>query len=483
MKKGKFIQILKQLTAREQSRFRKYVQSPFFNKHKEVTALYEYIIGFAPEFDHDKLQKQIIFQDVIGLDCEFDDKHFNNITSYLLELLCDFIAYLEQEKNPFQQKLYIIEGLRKRNLVKHITSPIRQHQMLQQRYPYKDTQIYFEQYLYHNGLDALFLMKSSRAPDENLQLESDSLDLFYLSSKLKLACDMASRNMVIKANYNCYLIEELLQYMEQSNSKYLDYPSIGLYYKVLKMLTETEEVSYFNLKNSLEAEVQYFSREEAKLIYDYAENYCIRQINTGNRHYYQEFLDLYKAQLRAEVLFKDGYLSEHDYKNIVTAGVRTKDYEWTESFIHKNKNKLKKGIRENAFIYNLAAFYYATSQYSKALRSLHAVEFTNVTYHLGAKDIQLKSYYELGESEAFYALVNAFRIYVKRNKELPEAKKELYFNYLKITKKLEKLKEKRDFISKDKFKKERSALGKEIAETKDLANSDWVESVFLGLGA
>lgn len=479
MKKSKLVLILKELSVREQSRLLKYIQSSFFNKHQDVLRLYEYLVQFAPDYEDDRLEKSLVVERISTGISKMEDKHFYNVTSYLLELVCDFIGLLEQEKEPLQQKIAVVKGLRKRNLSFQLPASIRQHQLLQEQYPYKDAEINFEKYLFYNELDTLFLKQNTRVFDENLQLKNEHLDLFYLSSKLKIACDMASRNIVIQANYRCSMIEPLLNYLEgEEGQEYLKTPTVLVYYKVLKMLTKAEEQYYFELKADLEKSVQDFPREEAKLIYDYAENYCIRKINSGQSHYYREFLDLYKAQLSTEILLKEGYLDERDYKNIVTVGLRLKDYEWTEGFIHQNKNKIKETVRENAFVYNLAAFYYATGQYTKALRSLHSVEFTDVTYHLGAKDIQLKSYYELGESDAFNALINAFKIYVKRNKELSPYRKEVYFNYLKIAKKIENLREQKAYLSKEKYKKEYAALEKEIQETRNVANSDWIEAAF-----
>lgn len=478
MRNSKLILILKKLSVREQSRFLKYIQSPFFNKHQDVLRLYEYIALFAPDYEDEKLEKEFVIQAISNNGIKMEDKHFYNVTSYLLELVCDFIAWLEQEKEPLKQKIAVVKGLSKRNLDFQLPATIRQHQLLQEQYPQKDANLDFEKYLFFNELDMEFLKKNNRVFDENLQLKNQHLDLFYLSSKLKIACDMASRNIVIQANYNCTMLEPLLHYLEtKDGQEYLNAPTILVYYKVLKMLIKSEEQYYFDLKNGLEKMVQDFSREEAKLIYDYAENYCIRKINSGQSQYYKEFLDLYKAQLQSEILLKEGYLEERDYKNIVTVGLRLKDYEWTEQFIYQNKNKLKETGRENAFIYNLAAFYYATGQYTKALRSLHTVEFTDVTYHLGAKDIQLKSYYELEESDAFNALINAFKIYVKRNKELSPYRKEVYINYLKIAKKIENLREKKSYLSKEKFQKERSVLVEDLQQTKSIANYDWVETV------
>lgn len=479
MIKSKLIQIFKQLDVRELNRLEKYIQSPFFNKHQDVLRLLEYLVDFAPDFEHPQLQKKAVIK---ALELEDNTKHFYHITSYLLELVCDFLAYLEQEKNKLQRKSYTIKALRKRGLKKQIPASIRQFKTLKKSSLISESQLYLEQYTFFDELDALFLEQSSSVLDENVQLKSNHLDLFYLSSKLKIACDMLSRSSIIKADYTCHLMPELMHYLEQHLEQYNAYPIISLYYKVHQMLTEKEATYYYTLKNALLQEAPQLTTEEAKSMYDYAENYCIRKINSGQANYYQEFLDLYKVQLAQGTLLKEGYLSEQDYKNIVTAGVRTKDYDWTEAFIHNNKRALKASVRENAFIYNLAAFYYATKQYTKALRALNNVDFTELTYHLGAKDIQLKIYYDLGESEAFSSLVQAFRIYVKRNKQLSEYRKEVYFNYLKIAKKIEALKEKKAYISLDKFQKEKTALNHEIQSIQNIANSDWIEAIWKVVG-
>ena len=212
-------------------------------------------------------------------------------------------------------------------------------------------------------------------------------------------------------------------------------------------------------------------------MFDYAQNYCIHQINKGVFNYYEEFLSLYKIQLSSNTLLKDGFLEEWDFKNIVTAGVRMKDFEWTEQFIRNNKDQLKPELQENAYRYNLAVYYYATSQYKEALQLLYQVEFTDSTYHLGAKNIQLKSYYELGESDAFGALVDAFRIYVKRNKALSTYRKEVYFNFLRIAKKMENLKQKKAYIGSQKFEKEKELLATYI-KANIAANSDWIATAF-----
>ncbi len=470
MKNAKLWKVLQKLSPREQLRFSKYVASPFFNKHEQVMALYVYLASFldAPEEQcptRQQTQKALTIK---------DKPHFNHITSYLLQLLLDFLGYLEQEEQPLEQQQYKIRALRKRNLTLAIPTTIKQYEQAQQRYPYQDTNLYRQQYGFYQEQDALFLLESTKRYDSNLQQKSDVLDVYYILSKLQIACDMASRNIIIEANYTPHLLSLIEQVLAEQPDYQEQYPAIAIYATILKMLTTAEnEQSYHRLQDLLVQHIPLFSLAEGQQLFDYAQNYCIRQINRGASGYYQEFLELYKLQLKFGILLKDGFLEEWDFKNIVTVGVRLKDFEWTERFIRNNKKTLKPAVQENAYRYNLAVYYYATRQYKEALQLLYQVEFTDSTYHLGAKNIQLKSYYELGESEAFGALVDAFRIYVKRNKQLSTYRKEVYFNFLKIAKKLENLKQKKDYISSAKFEAEKQQLQTYIAENK-AANSDWI---------
>jgi hypothetical protein len=242
------------------------------------------------------------------------------------------------------------------------------------------------------------------------------------------------------------------------------------------MIQNQEDSRFYNqVKSQLADNLDKFPNEELRTLYDYLRNYCIRKLNSGETNYYQEVLNLYQFLLENKIIFKNGYLSEWDYKNIITVGLRLQSYEWTENFIKKYKNSLPKSVQENAFIYNLASFYYETHEYKKSLQLLHEVKFTDTSYHLGAKIIQLKSYYELEETEPFYALIDAFQIYVKRNRQLSDYRKTAYINLVKVTKKVYKLKEQKDIIAKSVWQNRYEKI-KQYVENQRVANKDWIEN-------
>lgn len=474
MSKNKLIESLKILSVYELRQFKDYVFSPFFNKNERIQSLLELILVDAPLFESKNIGQAILIKE-LSLE---STQQFYTLNSKLLELLYDFLTYLQLQETPIRTKVHSIRALRHQGEPKSLATVIRQHQILQSHYPYKDAKIHFEKHLFYHQLDQLFLENPRRAYDENLQLKSDHLDIYYLMTKLKIACDMASRNIVIQANYTCGLLAEIEQIIQQQPIFLNQHAGIDIYYQILKMLKKGLAQDYQALKTLLEQHIMDFPKEEMLQMYDYAQNYCIRQINTGNSIYYKEFMNLYKTQLQHNILFRNNYLEEWDYKNISTAGIRIQDYAWTERFIHQMKHRLKPQLQENAFAYNLAALYYATQRYKEALQLLQTIEFTDTSYHLGAKIIQLKSYYELDEFDAFLSLIQSFRIYVQRNKQLSEYRRKANLNMLKLAKKIAKLQEQKSFISANKKQQDSLKIEELFKNLSPLANADWLQRIW-----
>jgi hypothetical protein len=198
-------------------------------------------------------------------------------------------------------------------------------------------------------------------------------------------------------------------------------------------------------------------------------------MNTGDLDYFREFFELHRFLLEEEVLLlEDGTLDEWDYKNIVTAGARLKEFNWVEKFIYEYKDFVKIAARENVFNYNLAYYYFSKENYTKTSQLLHQVEFTDASYYIGAKIIQLKCYYVLEELEASLSLIATFRNYIQRSKVLSDYKKEMNQNMLKMAKKIIALESKKITLSKKKLVSEKEKLASQIKNYSPIANSDWL---------
>lgn len=475
MQDSKILDLLQQLDSRTLTRFKEYTLSPYFNKHEATTKLCLYLLKYAPTFAQpEKLEKTRIYNKIFAGEA-FDNKKFHRLTSQLLSLLHNFLIDDALQSKENQRMVVLLEKLRHYKLEKHYRS-------IEKRYKQQSTkehlnhQTYYEsQYKFHKELDYLFVEQGGRSYNENLQLANDSLDNLFILEKLKMACDMASRNKVIQAHYQWSIMKGIEEHL-QDKSKEFD-PIIQIYHTIFRMLTkqvEATETYYRMLLQLLKKYAHQFTKDEILGTYGYALNYAIGKINQQGSTYLEETLEIYLYLVESEAIFVGGFLMPQEYKNIVTLAVRLEKYSWAEQFIEEYKKKLPLDVRNNVYKYNLASLQHSKKDYDQALQTLHNVDFINPTYYLGTKIIQLKIYYEKEEGEAFYALIDACHSYLRRSKQVADYQKKSTSNLMKFSKKLFKIKETIEYTKRPIIQESIERLQQEIENCHSVANRDWL---------
>lgn len=61
----------------------------------------------------------------------------------------------------------------------------------------------------------------------------------------------------------------------------------------------------------------------------------------GTEAYVKEVFDIYCYGLNHNIWMEQGHLSHSTFKNIITAALRLKAYDWTQKFIANYANKLR----------------------------------------------------------------------------------------------------------------------------------------------
>lgn len=475
MQDSKIIALLQQLDSRMLTRFKEYTLSPYFNKHEATSKLCLFLLKQAPSFKQpEKLSKTFIYKRIFPNEA-FDNKKFHRLTSQLLLLLHNFLIDDALQHRENQRMVVLLEELRRYKLEKHYRSTEKKYKLKLKKEQLNHHAYYENQYKFYKELDYLFVEQGGRSYNENLQLANDSLDNLFILEKLKMACDMASRNKVIQAHYQWSIMKGIEEHL-RDESKSFD-PIIQVYHTIFRMLTETVETTekyYRRLLVLLKKYASQFTKEEILGTYGYALNYAILKINQQGSTYLEETLEIYLYLVESEAIFVGGFLMPQEYKNIVTLAVRLKKYAWTEQFIEQYKEKLPTDVRNNVYKYNLASLQHSKGDYDKALQTLHNVDFINPTYYLGTKIIQLKIYYEREEGEAFYALIDACQSYLRRSKEVADYQKKSTANLMKFSKKLFKIKEEIGYTKRHILQEVIKKLEQEIEACESIANRDWL---------
>lgn len=484
MQQSKLACLLRHLTAKELARFEDYVHSPFFNKHREVQHLCRYFNKYIlDEKKQQRLEKVNVFKHLYK-DRAFDANLLHGITAKLLVLLHDYLVTISREAHQNNQHyIKILAQLRQRQQFKDYDAVLRKIAR-NTKHDYTDIEDwYWEKYQLHTELDTRFVHQGGRSYDDNLQLRSNYLDRFFMIKKLKLACAMINRNHVLGSDYTCRFLPELLAYVEHPDCPYTDEPTIQIYTSIAKMvLDQDSDVQFGRIRELVVQHSATFSKSELKNIYDYLEAHCIKQYNmTGGEHYLYYMLEMSKYMVQHQINFINGYLQDSDYKNIGTTAINLGDYEWAETFIESHAHYVLPQHRHSVYSLLMGYLWYVRKAYRKALLTLHDVVFTNYTYHIGAKLIQIKIYYETKESEALYSLSDAFKNYIQRNQQLTMPHKTAYNHFLQLLRHAYRILENRDYWKADKVGHELQKLRQRMEATPVIASRSWLQTQIAAL--
>lgn len=452
-------------------RFEEYVHSPYFNKHERVRLLADILIAEAPDYKEEALSREVLSRRIFGKG-PMEYQKLSDLFTYLYRLFEGFLAQRTFDENVFDREYALLKKFREKGMGKQFESLF--NSPIELKDVTAEDKAWYSFNRYKEG-DVYFSAKDSRSKDKNIEKKIMALDAFFLSAKLRACCEMLNRQNIVNEKYQIDFFEETLRMAEAYAETEHPAVEILVYYRILLSIKyPDEEQHYKSLRDLLEQfDTQMFS-EEVRAMYDFAQNYCIKKINTGKPEYLAEILRLYKGLLQNGLILVNGELSQWDYKNIVTVGCRLKEFDWTGEFIVRFKDNLPAVDKENAYAYNLASLYYSQQNHDKAMKLLQEVQFTDVYYGLGARSLLLKIYYEANELDPLYSLFDSFKTYLRRNELISEYQFRAHMNLVRFTKKLTDLKIRSISSRKDTLIKDVAKLKGKMNVAGEITNSSWL---------
>ncbi len=433
---SKLFALLKTFNKYELNRLRKFVESPFFNENELLVHLFDLIDKFLRSNKEDIDQSEIwkkLFPEI-----PYDDVKFRRLSSDLNKLAQDFLAVEDFKNQPLAFDSYQLRLLNIKGLDKHYLAVERNIERERERITLRDSMYYYnnmmleyEKHLFWEKHDVM------RTKKVNLDVADFQLDCFFLSLKLKNYCDAINYKNILNIKIKIGMIESLLEIVKQPH--YQAVPAISIYYQILLTLTDREnENHFFNLKQLLNNNNFSFQQQEMRNMYIFAQNYCIKKINTGNATYYRELFDIYKILIDTNIILNKGIIVPWDYKNITSVGLRVGEYKWVEKFVKNYNQHLPKDHQKNALTYNLAILHFYKKDYGEVITLLRDMSYKDFFDALQGRWLLLKTYYELDEFDALDALIDSFRIFLRRNKSISKSYQKMYMNALKFLQKIMK---------------------------------------------
>lgn len=428
VEKSKIMSLLETFTPKEMERFHDFVASPYFNKNKKLTNLLKLLLEAKNKPQLEPRQSKALVYERLFPGASYDDKQFRYLTSDLLQLAEQFLALRNYEQDPLRSDIDLLQCYVERKLEKPYTQVLQKVQSRLGKTTHHDADFFYHQLSLSEVEEQRFGGKFERRFNATVQHASNYLDCFYFTKQLKYTCEMLDRQSLLQGEYHPNLSGWLLKHLKQQ--EFYGQNIIKLYYMVLTtLLQEDKEANFQELKSSILSHPDTIAPSVMREFYLYGINYCARKIRKGKENYVTEALDLYMDGINNGTLYEKNHLSPWTFTNVVKLALRLKRYSWIETFIRQYAPSLPAEFRENALHYNLAELYFYTRQFDLALQHLHKVKLSDLNFHLGARVILAKVYYETGEQEALLSLLASFSIFLKRNKEISQQLKKTYLNF------------------------------------------------------
>ncbi|MEL6673606.1 MAG: hypothetical protein AAFR61_15485 [Bacteroidota bacterium] len=478
MRQTKLFELLQKLSPSERRRLEKFLLSPYFNESQVLIRLFQYWLN-QRRVEH-ALAEEAIFTHLFP-DKKFRKQRLREEYARLYRLLLQFLAQEEQRLHPQQDSLAILAQLRKHQLPRQFDQQKRKLESRLFSQSRRDGRFYYLTHQLADEANGMYGMRQVRVYDAHLQEKVAALDSYYLINRLRDGCEMLNRNQVFHAPVRDQFLEHLLAYLDQHPEAWADSPAIQIYREIVLSFGPEGERHYQRLPNLLDQHHALFSAEEARGLYKYAQNFCIRQINQGHSHYLVELLHLYKAQLSTGVIFSDENLSHTDFKNIVTVGLRLKDFSWVKNFIETYAERVLPPFRDNVYHYCSALRLLEEGNPSGAVRLLQKVQFTDDSYQISARYVMLRAFYEMNDLESLPYLIKAFQANLRRNRSISTTNRPIHQNFLRLFPKLVALKDKKGLIPEAQWAAKADSLRTAIETTPKLSHAVWLKEKLEGL--
>ena len=476
MQDATVIKKLAEFNKSEIRRFSAYLQSPFFSWNPKTVSLGLYLLDLYPQFPPEPLKKEKLFELLFPSDRAYTDQLIHDQFSLLNKCLRQFMAQLQYEQDERQQQFYLAQAYVAQGKNSHFNQTFKRVKKKVSQASSRSPEDHLQLFAMYQEERKLPASRKVRKGGDPLIPMVDNLDRFYLTHKLKYACEMLNRQSIFNIQYQAPLTETLIEFLAAHAASYDQQPLISLYFQIYRLLQEPDDERYQALRQQLYKHQEALPGEEKTNIYVFLQNHCIKQLNAGQTRYLQELFSLYQTLLEQKILYdKQGFIPHPYIKNMVTVGLRLQHYDWVKHFLETYKDHIHPQQREDAFHYNMAQYHYERQQYRKALKLLIQIQYTDLFYQLDARMLQMRIYYEMEEDDSLNYLVKAFKTFLKRNQSLSKKQYGPYENLLKFAHQAYRLKISQHNMSQEKREAKLQQLRARIAAAGGVANMHWLE--------
>ncbi|MCI0450102.1 MAG: hypothetical protein L0Y79_10040 [Chlorobi bacterium] len=457
MKNSSLVNILRKFTPKEMKEFREFINSPFFNKNKNVIKLYDIIKKAYPKLEDDKLNKEKVFAKLFPGQ-KYKDSTMRLLMFYLYEAAEKYIVFQKMLSDNFSVKEKLLTSLRERDLLKESQRVAREIEAEFKKTSLKDEAYFMNRFLYDfeylNLLDIIHIGKYEKYLTKNhTESALRNLTYYYLARALKFYTIIINTQKLLNVEFDFKFFEKIINSINIDD--FSDSPVIMLYYSTVMALQKpNEEKYYYEMKEYVQKYEKELDLDNLLDIYVNLENYCIRKSRVGKKEFDKELFEIYRLELDKKLYLHHNQMTHHFYKSVVITSLDLKEFEWTENFIEKYKNEVVAEFRDSAYYFCLSRVELKKKNFEKSLEYLSKVRTDEIYMKTETRLMQGVLFYELNLDDPLNSLTDTLRHFFKNQKFIARDRLIFYHDFVKSLSKLNSLKNKKNAFEAEKLKEQ-----------------------------
>lgn len=264
----------------------------------------------------------------------------------------------------------------------------------------------------------------------------ESLDGFFISTKLKLSIEQFFRKDIFGKELNIQLLEECLT-LADTLPIFKDNLSIQVFKYIFKLKNNPNHKDYLQLKALIFENHHIEEQNDQTLYFAFLINYIASALKRGQLDYASEAKECIEYALEKRFFFEGSYINTtvfHNWVNITSIGQQ--DVKYAEEIIATYLPFINPVEKENILLIANAYVALAKKDFDSVINMLKPSKISNRLMNLRSRLILIKAYYENDEMGNLLKFLETSRKSIKNDSNLGTTNKESALNTIKYTLKL-----------------------------------------------
>ncbi len=449
MKNTQLSETIGRLNKTELKEFGRFIRSPFFNNRSEVIRFYDAIKKYYPLFDSKTLTDEHIFGKVYP-GKKYSSASMRKLFSLVNGLVMEYIGVKGFRESTLEYNVKLIDKLREKEMLTLFEKRTKSLETLfasaKRSFGY-----YESKFKYTTIMNGRHLNQDEKSMVKNLQNELDEFIEYFVSVSMLMYIRLGAWERGLNVKFDLKFYREVTDYLSEQDPAEVTLSS--LYYNMLMLLNTGEEKYFFDLRlkrDKFESKLSGGDHYNIELVLI---QYCYEMVNKGKDEYRRHQFDITKS-IMDKNLVPEGHIEPYFFTNAVRNASILKELKWAEQFVNEYKKRLNPERKEEIVQYCTAMIEFNRGNYESALKHLSKINLEISNMKIDIKNLLVIIYYELSYYEELVSLIDTYKHYLTRDKNLSGQAKKIYSQFINFVSELLKIKLKEKESSVTKLKKD-----------------------------